>query len=55
MRALTLLENTDRLGGNLSVKKKVFCLPKVLQAGLGAGGHRPWAVSRSEKNPAGVR
>ena len=35
------------------LKRFVFCLPKVLQAGLGAGGHRPWAVSRSEPPPAG--
>ena len=34
----------------IRLERFVLCAPTVLQAGPGAGGHRPWAVSRSDKN-----
>ena len=34
----------------IRLERFVLCAPTVLQAGPGAGGQRPWAVSRSDKN-----
>ena len=35
------------------LKRFVFCLLNVLQAELGAGGHRRWAVIGRKQHPAG--